>query len=177
MRGRWLIVALAVSVVLNLALIGFWVGHEHGAPSWAQARVDPSFGLARALRFLPDERREELFGDQSAREIRIALGRSLRGLRAHQRDVNAALTAEPFDADALAEALEAFRTGMGEAHVRNHRLLVDIAANLTAEERGALLRSLRLPRGGSRHGRDGHSRPPPERQKGDDAEARDEVAR
>ena len=156
MRSKWLIAALAVSLILNLVLVGFFVGHASDRPAWTQARMDPSFGLARALRFLPEERREALFGDDEARDIRRSLSRSMRGMRQHQRDIQAALTAEPFDPDALAAAFAAFRQGMDEAQVRNHGLFVRIAAGLTPEERDQLRRALTRPmRDGARSDRNG----------------------
>lgn len=163
MRSKWLIAALAVSLILNLVLVGFFVGHESDRPAWTQARTDPSFGLARALRFLPEERREALFGDEEAREIRRSLSRSMRGMRQHQRAIQAALTAEPFDPDALATAFAAFRHDMDEAQVRNHGLFVRIAAGLTPEERDKLRRALTRPM------RDG---PRPDRNGRDDRERR-----
>ncbi|MDE0691720.1 MAG: periplasmic heavy metal sensor [Gammaproteobacteria bacterium] len=156
MRSKWLIAALAVSLILNLVLVGFFVGRESGPPAWTQARMDPSFGLARALRFLPEERRDALFGDEEARDIRRSLSRSMRGMRRHQRAIQAALTAEPFDPDALATAFAAFRHDMDEAQTRNHGLFVRIARDLAPEERDQLRRALTRPmRDGPRPNRDG----------------------
>ncbi len=156
MRSKWLIAALAVSLIANLVLVGFFVGHASDRPEWTLARTDPSFGLARALRFLPEERREALFGDDEARDIRRSLSRSIRGMRQHQRAIQAALTAEPFDPDALATAFAAFRHDMDEAQTRNHGLFVRITAALTPEERDQLRRALTRPmRGGPRSNRDG----------------------
>jgi len=162
MRSKWLIAALAVSLILNLVLVGFFVGRESGPPAWTQARMDPSFGLARALRFLPEERRDALFGDDEARDIRRSLSRSMRGMRQHQRAIQAALTAEPFDPDVLASAFADFRHDMDEAQTRNHGLFVRIAAGLTPEERDQFRRALTRPmRDGprpSRIGRDDRER-------------------
>ena len=160
MRSKWLIIALVLSLILNLVLVGFMVGRVSDRPAWTQARMDPSFGLARALRFLPEERRDALFGHEEARDIRRSLGRSMRGMRQHQRAIEAALTAEPLDPDALAAAFAAFREDMDEAQTRNHGLFVRIAAELTAEERDQLRRALTRPmRNGPRSDRDGEGRP------------------
>ena len=162
MRSKWPIAALAVSLGLNLVLVGFFVGRVSDPPAWTQARMDPSFGLARALRFLSEERRDALFADEEARDIRRSLSRSMRGMRRHQRAIQAALTAEPFDPDALASAFAAFREGMDEAQARNHGLFVRIAADLTSEERGQLRRALTRPMGNgpraNRNGRDDRDR-------------------
>ena len=154
MRSRWLIAALAVSLALNLLLVGLWVGRMSGPPPWTQARMDPSFGLARVLRFLPEERRDALFADERSRDLRRSLGRSMRGMRQQQRDIHAALVAEPFDPDALVTAFAAFRANMDEAQTRTHGLFVRIATDLTPEERDQLRRALTRPmRGGPRPGR------------------------
>ena len=153
MRSKWLVAALAVSLALNLALVGLFVGRMSGPPPWTQARMDPSFGLARALRFLPEERRDALFADEDFRDIRRSLGRSMLGMRKHQRDIHAALVAEPFDPDALATAFASFRENMDEAQARNHGLFVRIATDLTPEERDELRRALSRPMRG-RNGRD-----------------------
>lgn len=166
MRSKWLIAGIAVSLTANLVLVGFFFGRASDPPAWTQARMDPSFGLARALRFLPEERRDALFADAEARDIRRSLGRSMRGMRQHQRTIQAALTAEPFDPAALATAFAAFRQGMDEAQARNHGLFVRIAASLTPEERDQLRRALARPmRSGPRPSRNGRDRP--ERREGE----------
>lgn len=149
MRSKWLVAALVVSLALNLVLVGFFVGHVSDRPQWTQARMDPSFGLAQVLRFLPKERREALIADDEARDIRRSLGRTMRSMREHQRAIHKALAAEPFDPDALTEALATFRVGMDEAQARTHGLFVRIANDLTPEERDQLRRALNRPmRGG-----------------------------
>lgn len=153
MRSKWLVAALVVSLVLNLVLVGFFVGRASGPPLWTQVRMDPSFGLAQVLRFLPEERREALFGDEESRDIRRSLGRSMRGMRQHQRTIQRALATEPFDSDALTEAFATFRVGMDESLARNHRLFVRIAAELTPEERDKLRRALTRPMRGEPRGR------------------------
>ena len=145
MRTKWLVAALVVSLLLNLVLVGFFVGRVSDPPPWTQARLDPSFGLAGVLRFLPEERREALFGAEESRDIRRSLVRSMRGMRQHQRAIHQALTTEPFDPDALTEAFATFRVGMDEAQARAHGLFVRIANDLTPEERDQLRRALARP--------------------------------
>ena len=167
MRSKWLVAGLAVSLGLNLVLVGFFVGHVSDPPAWTQARMDPSFGLARALRFLPEERRDALFADDEARDTRRSLTRSMRGMRQHQRAIQAALTAEPFDPDSLAKAFADFRQGMDEAQARNHGLFVRVAADLTPEEREQLRRSLTRPmRNGPKPSRDERDRREPRQSEG-----------
>ena len=145
MRGKWLVAGLAVSLALNLVLVGFFIGAASDPPPWSRARLDASFGLARVLRFLPEERRNALFADEESRDIRRSLGRSMRGMRRHQRAIHEALAAEPFDPQALAAAFAAFRQGMDEAQARNHGLFVRVAAELTSDERDEFRRALTRP--------------------------------
>ena len=132
MRSRWLIGLLAVSILLNLVLIGFAIGRHSGGG----AMFDPVRGYPHWVRTLPEERKEEL------RPLVVAHLRSMRGdlraLRRNGRQISIALRADPFDAEALANALQQMRTHHGEVQLQGHRSLVDLATQLTSSERQAL---------------------------------------
>ena len=142
MRNRWLIAALVLSIVVNLALAGFAVGRmtRDFAPF---PGFDPMVGVVRLVRFLDEDRRRAVVGDlwERRRELRPAL----RAIRGAQRDVTAALTAEPFDEAALREALEAFRERLERSQTGSHEMLATVAARLTPEERAYLARALSRP--------------------------------
>lgn len=142
MRNRWLIAALVVSLVVNLALAGFIVGRMTRDFS-PMPGLDPLVGVVRLVRFLDDDRRREVVGDlwDRRRELRP----SLRAIRGSQRDVVAALTAEPFDEAALRGALEAFRDGLERSQAGSHEILATVAGRLTPEERAYLARVLFRP--------------------------------
>ena len=126
MRNKWLIGALAVSLVVNLLLAGFLVGRMSGDFGFRGG-----FGAAPKmpqLRFLEDDRRREVTRDLDTRN---ALRPILRELRRSQGDIRAALVAEPFEQEALSAALTEFRRRLEESQALSHRKLVAVAARLT----------------------------------------------
>lgn len=147
---KWLIALLVVSLAVNLALGGFLAG-QMSRPD-RPAMLDPSLSLFRVVRELPEPRREEFRPTLRAhfRELRG----DIRQLRAAQRGIDAALTAEPFRPEALSDALAQFRTALLDSQQRNHRLLVDVAATMTAGERARLVEEMKRPRLLHRRSRD-----------------------
>ena len=139
MKTRWLVIGLVVSLVLNLALVGFLVGRESGPSPWHRSAFDPIAGLPRLMNFLPRERRRELMAQQPRRQVREAL----RDMRRAQHAMDRALAAEPFDAEALAEALAHYREYFAAGQERSHAAFVAMAAELTPHERRRFLESLR----------------------------------
>ncbi|MGB3407823.1 MAG: periplasmic heavy metal sensor, partial [Jannaschia sp.] len=81
------------------------------------------------------ELRERLRGDPQLRQGRTRIAESRRG-------VIAALTAEPFDAEALRAALEAQRQVQADLAGRGLERLVDIVESLTPAERAAFATAL-----------------------------------
>ena len=141
MRSKWLIWALAVSVVVNLLLAGFVIGRMSG---------DFGFGggIGAApkmpqLRFLEDDRRREV---TQGLETRKALKPILRELRRSQGVIRAAFETEPFDQEALSAALAEFRRRLEESQALSHKKLVAVVAKLTPDERRKLARTLELRR-------------------------------
>ena len=142
MRNKWLIGALAVSLVVNLLLAGFLVGRMSGDFGFRGG-----FGAAPKmpqLRFLEDDRRREVTRDLDTRN---ALRPILRELRRSQGDIRAALVAEPFEQEALSAALTEFRRRLEESQALSHRKLVAVAARLTPGERRRLARTIDRGRG------------------------------
>ncbi len=134
MKTKWLVIALIVSMVANLGLVGFWVGTK-SSPPWAPRGFDPTVGLGRLVGFLPEDRRDEVFDRDKRREIRAALG----GMRSAQRAIDRALAAEPFPRDELETALR--RLAANQA--RMHAAFVEVAAALNPEERRRFLQTMR----------------------------------
>ncbi|HEX7037659.1 MAG TPA: periplasmic heavy metal sensor [Pseudomonadales bacterium] len=157
---KWLIALLVASLAVNLALGGFLVG-QMTRPE-RPVMLDPSLSLFRVVRELPDARRDELRPTLRAhfRELRG----DIRKLRAAQRGIETALTEEPFRPDALGAALTAFRSAMLDSQQRNHRLLVDVAGAMTADERALLVEEMKRPRLMHRRSRDHDVRRGPERE-------------
>ena len=153
MRNRWLVAGLVVSLVVNLALAGFVAGRltRDFAP---MPGFDPLVGVVRLVRFLDDDRRREVMRELwgKRREFRT----SLRAIRGAQRAVATAVTAEPFDEEALRAAFAEFRAQLERSQADSHEMLATIAARLTPEERGRLARVVAGP------GRHRGDRPPRE---------------
>ena len=146
MKSRWLVIALVVSVALNIAALGIGIGFAAGSPHGIRG-VDPTAGLARLIRSLPDERREELARTgtpaMSDGDVRRRIGASLRELRVSQRVIARALAEEPFDPDAAAAALATYREHWAANQADSHRALVEILGRLTPDERRRFLESMR----------------------------------
>ena len=155
MKSRLLVIGLAVSLVLNLALIGFLVGAAGQPPPWRSSGFDATAGFSRLVRFLPEERRAAVNGDDLRREIR----QSLRTMRRAQHSIEEALAAEPFDPDRLAAALEDFRAQFTTNQQRSHAGLVSIMERLTPDERRKFVESIQHMRDPRHHrGRRGDDR-------------------
>lgn len=146
MRSRWLVIALAISVALNIGMIGLGIGFATGSPHWGRG-VDPTAGLARLLRSLPEARRAELTRSGapaiSDGELRRRIVASMRDLRASQRQIASALAEEPFDSDAVAEALASFREHYAANQAGSHEAFVAILERLTPEEKRQFLETMR----------------------------------
>lgn len=142
MSGKWLIGALVVSVVVNLLLAGFIVGRMSGDSGFRGG-----FGAAPImpqLKFLEEDRRREVTRNlQTRRELRPIL----RELHRSQKDIRAAFVAEPFDEEALSEALAEFRERLEESQALSHRKLVAVVARLTPDERRRMTKALDRHRG------------------------------
>jgi len=117
-RLRW---ALALSVLLNLFLLGF------GASRWMQRREmhghHPRGDRGAFLKLVPP-----------TPELR-AQHRLLLDAR---RDVGQALRAEPYDAKALDSALTSLRATTAKSQDLLHARLLDQAGKLTAKQRAEL---------------------------------------
>lgn len=142
MRNKWLIASLVASLAVNLALAGFVIGRL-SMPGPVPAALDPSLGMFRVLRDLPESRRDEL--RPAMREHFRSLRGDLKRMRSAQRHINTALAAQPFDAAALNAALERFREALLESQVANHQALVRVAADMTPAERQLLRQSMTRP--------------------------------
>lgn len=146
MRSKWLIGALTVSVVVNLLLAGFVVGRMSG-----DFGIRGGIGPVPQLKFLEEDRRREVF---RGLETRRALKPKLRKLRSAQRDMRAALIAEPFEEEALSETLAEFRRHLDESQALSHRRFVAVVSRLTPDERRKLVSTL------DRHRKPPDRRPP-----------------
>jgi Spy/CpxP family protein refolding chaperone len=139
---RKLVIALAVSVALNLFGLGFVVARGlrhrdqlamHGPGMRPPAGMD--FGPRHMMRGLRDLGPA---GQQMMDARREAMRAHHRALRDAQDAVNKALTAEPFDPNKLNAALAELRARQAAAAQAAHGALVDLAGKLDADQRRAL---------------------------------------
>ena len=153
---RWLIVGLTASVVINLLLVGFFVGRVSGMPRALNFQANTQASIGWMMRNLPEERREALRPEARAHfgEIRPAL----RKLREAQRRLFEVLIAQELDQDALDNVIEELREGFDATQGHNLEFMAQLAGTLTVEERRLLAEGLRRP-----HERSpGRRRPRPE---------------
>lgn len=154
--GRWLRLALAVSVAVNLAVAGAVIGaHVRGDPQRAPSVRDMGLGLYAAA--LSDDDRKAL------RRALIRQGPDLRAARAGLRDdvarVAGLVRAEPFEPEALRRAMAEGAGRTAGLLAQAQGLLVDHLATLPAAERAAF--ALRLEEAAARGPRRREG-PPPE---------------
>ena len=158
---KWLVTIVAISVAVNLLLVGFYIGQQL-LPVRTNVSIDPTMGLPRMLQGLPDDRRRALLQDVDVSRREIASRH--RALQKVQIDIERALAMEPFDAESLANALENFRRRFDENQEDSHRLLVQLFEQMDPDERSAVRIALSQLRARPNQGspRDiGPKRPPP----------------
>jgi Spy/CpxP family protein refolding chaperone len=138
--GKRLAIALAISVMLNLFLLGFMSarllhgpfahGELHGpffGPRGLLSRGAPPGAAGERVRGMMERRREAMRSQRAA-------------LRDAQHAVRDALSKEPFDATALERALEQLKRATADSQSLMHSALLEIAPSLTAEQRQQLAR-------------------------------------
>lgn len=133
--GRGIRIALAVSVALNLGVLGVVGGALlNGGPDGHGPMVrDVGFGFfSEAL--TPDQRAElrKTFVDGNPRELS-----EWSAMRADANAVLAALRAEPFDPAALKRAMAAQNQRMSDRLATGHTLIEAFLIALPAQERAA----------------------------------------
>lgn len=132
-RERRLWIATAVSLALNLVLLGFFIGrgfgHRHGPPPAGpfHAREVFDFDSSPELRSRFERRKEQLRPTHQA-------------LRKARRELEAALLAEPYDRPRVEKALQALREETAKLQLGMHEALLDMAGNLDPEHRRAFVR-------------------------------------
>ncbi|QYK43631.1 MAG: periplasmic heavy metal sensor [Paracoccaceae bacterium] len=137
--GRWLRVALAVSVALNLAVAGVIVGAvvRDGPPRGAAMR---DFGLGPVAGALSDADRAALRRAFAARAPDLRAMRS--GWRQDTAALVAVLRAEPFDPQAMRDTMESGARRVGDMIALSRGLLVDHVATMDPAARRAFAERL-----------------------------------
>ncbi len=141
-RLKW---ALIASLGLNLVFVGLIAGAVfRGPPS-------PSLpGLWHYARALPDPYRHDL--GRALRDSRRDWAGPRDALRGQQTAMSAALTAEPFDPEAVAGILARESTLTGDLSARAGEMLLAEIVRMSPAERAAYAEALAADRGpGRRH--------------------------
>jgi len=153
-KGKWLTIALVISLGINLLLAGFVIGTKFRSPP-SGMMMNPMFGLMRYAEGLPTQRREELLKEMRGFHPK---GRTeFRMMRELQANVRAEIRREPLDPVALKAALTALQTRMQAHQSTSHDAFVQLMQSLTPAERVALDEQMQ-PR--TRHHPRGSGKPP-----------------
>lgn len=136
-----LAIALAISVAANLFVAGFVIARAVYHVPHHEGMHGPFLGPHGMMR---DQRGPLADAIRGAMHRHGDAFRSQRGqLRQAQRTVHAALTAQPYDAKALASALEGLRATTTQSQKLMHDVLLELAGTLAPEQRHELLRNAR----------------------------------
>jgi uncharacterized membrane protein len=150
MRPRGLIVALVVSLGLNLFLAGLIVGGVVTARRTAEARpaigAAPRLALGRAGDDLPRDKRRAF--RQALREASRAAQEPIREARGLRREAVAQLERPDFDAAAAIAGMNRARVLDGQGRSAVEAAIMTFAATLTPAERQTLADGLRRTMGG-----------------------------
>lgn len=136
-RGRWLRLALVVSLALNLAVAGIVGGALLGRTSEAprEAQLSRELGLGPFLGALDDHDRAELRAAAKARRGELRSGRA-EWKQAFEESLQV-LRSEPFDADRLRALVERQAQLAGAARGIGQDLLIAQLARMDQAERAA----------------------------------------
>jgi uncharacterized membrane protein len=132
---RWMAVALYASLALNLIIVGATAGFvwRHGGKVADVQAAHLSPTMLSYTSMLPASRQKELAArvEEQRQKVR-PLRRQLREVR---EEMVLALVAEPFDRERVQAAQARLLVADQKAREAVHQLYVEIAANMTAEER------------------------------------------
>jgi len=147
----WLGVALVVSLVVNTFFIGLAVGGRLTADHWGGGErqvtgaydrhgIPPDLDPRAILRVLPESAQDDAKALLDARsdEIRSLFVTSMQA-RSAAFD---AMRADPFDREALEQALAASRQADETARAAVHELMVDMIAGMTPGERAQVIEDM-----------------------------------
>ena len=133
---RALIVALLVSIALNLVAVGIFLGRQAG-PRPDMHRVDPVFGMRRLVGDLPEQRAQALA--PLYREYFAAMRPRFREIRSTQEALRGAMLTDPLDETELRNALQSFEDQLTRSQQATQDAFVALAAALTLSERQQLV--------------------------------------
>lgn len=137
---KWLSVSLAISVCLNLAAVGFFIGRQSQDRS-NDILVTPQ---TIALRALPKDRLEQLMVQLA--ETIDPVQRDMTRVRQSRGELHRLLTSDPFNHQAFAHKLEELTANVARVHGHTNSSLVKITMHLTPNERRMVANMIERPR-------------------------------
>lgn len=155
-RAKWLIGIAAVSLCVNLFLVGSMAGHwyprGHGGPD------GPRRGLEAMIAGMPEDLRPLIKERFEAAKPQFQAQRD--NIRAARDKVTTAAEAEPFDPAAFDQAFEELQQSMAGMGAIAHQTIREILPQIPAEQRKQLVEKWSKRWGKRPSGPDGP--PPPE---------------
>ncbi|MEZ5595458.1 MAG: periplasmic heavy metal sensor [Pseudomonadales bacterium] len=146
--NRGLMIALVVSVAVNLLLLGVGIGHRFGDHAPPMMHPNPMFGLMRFAETLPEGRRQALLSQLDT--YRQTARPAYREMRELQNRLRREIVADPVDPQALRAALDAIQSHVQTQQEHSRDAFIQLLLTLSAEERAALDTRMRHPRHGPR---------------------------
>lgn len=135
-KRPWLRILLFVSLALNLAVAGLFIGMAFDGPPRPSKGGGADFVIPYT-RALDEGQRKAVFRDLRQDFRKDKARKALPGVIADYRDALAILTTEPFDEAALMAVLERQTTRAMERQVTGQRVLGSYLASLPPEGRAA----------------------------------------
>jgi len=137
---RWMKILLGVSLALNLGVAAAAAGIaiRHGGPPHGGPGFRDIGGFAR---FVPEARQDAARAELESHKEEFSAARDR--MRAAREKVGEIFMAEPYDAEALAQALAEMRAASGESQAPLHEAMIKIGATLTPEERAQVIETFR----------------------------------
>ena len=154
MNRKLIFWVLGASLALNLFLLGFMAARGLKGPRGLGSRGMPHAegGPFKVWHVLQQSQKPELRAKLRTELKQMRPAR--KALREAQSAVQKSLEAEPFDANKLSSALDKLQAETSKNQSRMHALMVDIAKELTPQERKMLAKeNWRGPGGGRGDGR------------------------
>lgn len=144
---RWIIVALVVSLALNLLIIGALAGALLRFTGAGRLMAQPGNNALGFIASLPPERRRELVSRLTEPPQQVMMLR--REMRQAARARAEAIAAEPFDRQRLVAAQQRFIEAETRLRTRLGEIMVEAAQNMTPDERRRFSRWRVVGRGGA----------------------------
>ena len=141
----WLMIALCVSVAINLLVVGIAIGARmNGGPPHAAMLNNSAFSVGHAIRQFNDQRSAQLW--PIARPHFKRLRPELRKLRDAQKDWENSFVSEPIDLIELDRTNATLHERINTIQQMNFGAIRALASELSPQERMQMLRALRVPR-------------------------------